>query len=721
VVCGSVVDQKVGPVIRSCRAAVALVVVCLAAVLVVPLGATAAGAATVCPSGPTLEGVDVSDFNGVVDWPQVAGTGRKFAYAKALEGVSIRDAQFVANYAGIESAGMKAGAYHLYRPVADATAQAQLFLERLQEVGYGAGDLIPVIDVELTDGQPLADVVAGLEKMVSVVQAGIGTAPMIYASPSFWAAIGAPPAFGANPLWIANYGVACPDVPNPSWTNWSFWQHSESGSVAGISGPADLDRFNGTTLPMAPNAAPHLYAATPPTPASVGAPYSYAVKATGVPKPTYSLASGALPPGLSLSPSGAISGTPSAAGTYPFTLRADNGVAPAAVSDSTSVIIVSAPPAARYHSLVPVRVLDSRGVLGGWNGRLQAGAPRGLTVTGPPSGIPATASAVVMNVTVTEADAGSFLTTWPGGTPKPNSSNLNFGVGQTVPNLVTVKIGTGGTVLFGNAIGSVHVVADVVGYFDDGVGPGELYNGLTPARLLDSRGTNGGWNHRLDSGSANTRTLAVAGRGLVPADAKSAVLNVTATASDSGSFLQVWPTGSDRPTASNLNFGPGQTIPNLVIVKLGPDGSVSFYNNVGSTHVVVDVVGWFGTTGSAFYSLPTPTRVLDSRVANGLAGRWQPGQIRALDLTNRNGIPTTARGVVINTTATAGTANSFVTVFPDGAPLPTASNLNFGAGETVPNLVMVQVPASGRIAFANAAGLVNLLADAVGYFGPPPS
>ena len=703
---------------RRPRVLVVSVLLVLAAVVSVPGLSSTASAATVCPAGPTIEGVDVSDFQGAVGWAQVAGAGKQFAYAKALEGVSIRDERFVENHAGIRGAGMKAGAYHVFRPVADPTTQAQLFLERLQEVGFGAGDLIPVIDVEVTDGQSPADIVGGLQTMASIVEAGIGTAPVIYVSPSFWPAIGAPASFGANPLWIAHYGVSCPNVPNPSWTGWSFWQYSESGSVPGVSGPADLDRFNGATLPTALNVAPHFYAASPSTPAAVGAPYSYTFKATGNPKPTFTLEAGSLPAGLTLSAGGVLSGVPTAAGLSTFTVRAANAVAPAEVTVALRVDVVPAPVAAKYHSLVPVRVLDSRLPLGGWNGRLAAGTPRALTVTGAPSGVPVGASAVVMNVTVTGADAGSFLTTWPAGTSKPNASNLNFGVGQTVPNLVTVKIGTGGTVMFANAVGTTDVVADVVGYFDDGSGSGELYNGITPARILDSRGPNGGWNSPLPSGADHTRSLPVAGHGGVPESATTAILNVTATQSDAGSFLQVWPTGAARPNSSNLNFGAGQTVPNLVIVKLGAGGSVSFYNNVGSTHVVVDVVGWYGATGSAFFALPAPTRVLDSRVANGLAGRWSGGQTRALDLTNRNGIPTSATGVVINTTATAGTANSFVTVFPDGAPLPTASNLNFGAGDTVPNLVMVRVPANGRIDFANAAGLVNLIADAVGYYGP---
>lgn len=384
-------------------------------------------------------------------------------------------------------------------------------------------------------------------------------------------------------------------------------------------------------------------------------------------------------------------------------------------------MIQVAPPAAGFHSMVPYRVLDSREGTG-WNGMVAAGADRSLTVTGA-SGVPATASAVVMNVTVVDPTEASFLTVYPGGVGRPNASNLNFGKGQIIPNLVTVRVGPGGVVKVANAVGATHVVADIVGYYDDGSPGGELFNGVAPARILDTRKSIG-----LSGAFANaqTRTLQVTGGSSpVPAGATSVVMNVTATGGTALTYLQAWPADQPKPKSSNLNAAPGQTIPNLVTVKLSPGGGVSLFNAAGSTHVIADVVGWYGATGSHFYSLPTPTRIVDSRKAVGLAGRvWSEAAPPAVDVTGRNGIPTGATGLVANVTVADSDSESFLTVYPGNLPSPPTlgSNLNFGRNQVIPNLVIVQLPTggagTGQFKVRNAIGLTYVIADAVGYFAP---
>jgi hypothetical protein len=111
-----------------------------------------------------------------------------------------------------------------------------------------------------------------------------------------------------------------------------------------------------------------------------------------------------------------------------------------------------------------VRILDSRGPNGGWNAKLASGTPRDLQVTGA-NGIPAGAGSIIANTTVTGGTANSFVTVYPSGSPVPNASNVNFAVGQTIPNATAVKIGTAGKVAFANAVGSTDVIFDVVGYF----------------------------------------------------------------------------------------------------------------------------------------------------------------------------------------------------------------------------------------------------------------
>ncbi|HEV2069726.1 MAG TPA: S8 family serine peptidase [Acidimicrobiales bacterium] len=120
-----------------------------------------------------------------------------------------------------------------------------------------------------------------------------------------------------------------------------------------------------------------------------------------------------------------------------------------------------------------------------------------------------------------------------------------------------------------------------------------LYNPLVPSRILDTRSGNGAPKAKLGSGA--TMDLQVTGRGGVPSSGVNAVvMNVTVTEPSSGGHLTAWPTGSSLPLASNLNFVAGQTVPNLVVAKVGTGGKVSLRNNFGEVHVVADVVGWYG-------------------------------------------------------------------------------------------------------------------------------
>ena len=378
---------------------------------------------------------------------------------------------------------------------------------------------------------------------------------------------------------------------------------------------------------------------------------------------------------------------------------------------TTTTTTTPPPTGSRFHPRAPVRVLDSRSSTG-WTGKVAAGAPRALKVTGVRD-VPAGADAVVLNVTVTGGNANSFLTAYPSGTTVPRTSNLNFAEGQTTANLVTVKVGADGKVAFANALGAVDVVADLVGFYDPSAAGGDRYNAVTPVRALDSR-TGAGWSGPLVQGAP--RALQVAGTTGVPASADAVVLNVTATGGSANSFLTVYPEGGSVPNASNLNFSAGETIPNLVTVKLGAGGKVSFANAVGAVDVVADLVGYFdANTGDSFHVL-APTRALDSRTGAGWSGALAQGVPRSLQVAGANGIPPDAHAVLANLTATAGTANSFVTVYPAGAPMPSASTLNFAAGQTIPNLAAVRLGDGGRATFANAQGSVHLIADLVGYY-----
>ena len=251
-----------------------------------------------------------------------------------------------------------------------------------------------------------------------------------------------------------------------------------------------------------------------------------------------------------------------------------------------------ADPGGRYHPVTPERSLDTRLGQGAPAAKVAAGATLGVQITGQGAVPPAGVAAVVLNVTVTDPTAAGWITAWPAGDSQPLTSNLNFLPGQTVANLVTVKVGAGGMVNLFNSAGSTHLIADVAGWYSDGGGLGAGYVPVAPGRIVDTRIGLGG--PASPVGASASRSLQVTGLGGVPSGGVSAVvLNVTAVDPTAGGWLTVWPTGTARPVASNLNFAPAQTVPNLVVVKVGAGGMVDVFNVAGTTHLVIDVAGWY--------------------------------------------------------------------------------------------------------------------------------
>jgi len=188
-----------------------------------------------------LTGIDVSHYQGKVNWSDVKTAGCSFAFAKATESTSIVDPEFAANWNGMKSAGLVRGAYHFFRPEQDAIAQANHFLQVVQ---LEPGDLPPVIDIELNDGVTGGALVAGVGNWIDTVAQATGMTPLIYTATYFWNEY-MNDGFGKFPLWIAHYAAAPQPLPH-GWANWTFWQYSQSLSVPGVSGMADHNYFNGT-------------------------------------------------------------------------------------------------------------------------------------------------------------------------------------------------------------------------------------------------------------------------------------------------------------------------------------------------------------------------------------------------------------------------------------------------------------------------------------------
>lgn len=197
--------------------------------------------------GTVVYGVDVSGYQGSsINWGAVKAAGRVFGFAKATEGTGFIDSSFAHNWPGMRAAGVLRGAYHFFRPGIDGAAQADYFVNQIDaQGGLQPGDLPPVADVEVSDNQSAATVIARLHAFLDRVQARTGRVPLIYTANFFWGDYLGNPNFSGYPLWVANYGPSCPYLPN-AWSEWKFWQYSDSASVSGIPGGVDGDVWNGT-------------------------------------------------------------------------------------------------------------------------------------------------------------------------------------------------------------------------------------------------------------------------------------------------------------------------------------------------------------------------------------------------------------------------------------------------------------------------------------------
>lgn len=329
-------------------------------------------------------------------------------------------------------------------------------------------------------------------------------------------------------------------------------------------------------------------------------------------------------------------------------------------------------------------------------------------------GVPANAQSVVLNVTAVAPATAGYLTVYPCGTARPNASNVNFVAGQVVPNVVVAKVGTGGRVCVYSSA-ATDVVVDVNGF----VPVGGALTGVDPARLADSRSGQA----TVDAQQAGGGRLAadavfevdVANRGGVPADAAAVFLNVTAVNPAAAGYLTVYPCGTTRPTASNVNYVTGEVVPNAVIAKIGTGGKVCIYTKA-ATDLVVDVTG-FVPAGGALAAL-SPARLLDTRTGAQFVtvdnqhqggGPIAADGVYELTVAGRGGA-TAPAAVFLNVTAVNPAAAGYITVWDCDGERPTASNVNYLAGEVAANAVLAEVNADGEVCFYTKAA-TDLVVD----------
>ena len=385
---------------------------------------------------------------------------------------------------------------------------------------------------------------------------------------------------------------------------------------------------------------------------------------------------------------------------------------------SAQVVKAAAAPTTRYVALPAAqRVLDTRTGLGTSKGkktgRFTADLAQAIA--------DAAASSAVLNVTVLNAARNGYVTVFPEGSPIPPTSNVNVlaavtgSRANTQANEVVARLSQHRRVDVFVAT-TADVVVDVVGYLTPtaGNGAGRIAS-VQPQRVLDTRETS----TPLRSGE-----VVVDLSNTPAATATVAILNVTVTRPDSRGYVVAFPTGSPRPSTSNVNFEKGQTQANQVTVRVGANGKVSLGIADGvHTALVVDLVGKVvPTTDSAgrdFTALEQPRRLIDTRTGTGLPTGIKRG---ATTYTLPADLPAGITGVLLNVTSTGGTAPGVITVYPAGTARPITSSVNFVKNVDQANEVLTGISSDRKVVFevtgAGSPGTA-LVVDMVGYLTAP--
>ncbi len=367
--------------------------------------------------------------------------------------------------------------------------------------------------------------------------------------------------------------------------------------------------------------------------------------------------------------------------------------------------------------VTPCRVADTRNPDGPFGGpEIAASASRSFVIPQSSCGIPATAAAYSLNVTVVPPGPLGYLSIWPTGELQPYVSTLNSSDGRVKANAAIVDAGEGGAVSVYMSNAS-HVVLDIDGYFTpvEANPAGLVFYSVTPCRIVDTRKPNGPLGGPFMT-AGSTRSFGVAANTCgVPADAGAYSLNFTVAPHGTFSYLSTWPTGQAQPYVSTLNAKTGGVTANAAIVPAGTGGAISVYVT-DDADVVVDVNGYFGAqtgSGLSLYSLP-PCRVVDTRAA----GNKQPFlHTLVIDVADSGcGVAPTARAIVTNATVVPTNELGFLTLWPDGETQPYVSTLNASDGATTSNMAIV--PMINGSVDAYATNSTHLVFDASGYFAP---
>ena len=471
----------------------------------------------------------------------------------------------------------------------------------------------------------------------------------------------------------------------------------------------------------------------------VGSSYSQNLSALGGGIPYNFTFSGTLPNGLTLANDGLLSGTPTQAGTFNFTVTATDT---SACTGSRSYSVTIAGAGLMFYPLPrPLRILDTRAgqpacdmpgqKITGGTSRLQTAAGR----TCDSILIPASARALTGNITTVQS-GGGFLTLYPSDATRPTVANSNFQANQVLNNVFTVGLGAADGAFNIYVTTDTDVVVDITGYYAP-PGPGGLYfHPLpSPVRMLDTRpGQTGcdtpgapiaGGVERIQQGRVFCNGITI------PSNAAALVGNATTVGPAGQGFLTLYPgNAATRPLAASSNFGSGQTMNGPFAVGLGPDGTFKIYSSV-TTNLVVDVLGYYSPDaldlngpGLLFNPLPRPVRLLETRL--GQPGCYTPGAPLAAGSTRLQAaqgvcdgmtIAATAQAIVGNATVVFPSSNGFLTFWPSTAPQPGTANSNYQSGSVFNRHITVGLGGDGAFKIFTSAA-TELVIDVSGFFAP---
>ncbi len=392
------------------------------------------------------------------------------------------------------------------------------------------------------------------------------------------------------------------------------------------------------------------------------------------------------------------------------------------MNGNASVTATFVPAPLYFVPMTPCRVADTRYANGAFGSpSLASGSTRSFTIPSGSCGIPTTAAAFSLNVTVVPPGPLDYLTVWPSGAAQPLVSTLNSVDGRTKANAAIIPAGTSGAVSV-YATNTTDLILDIDGYFvPAGSNASALaFYPLTPCRIADTRYSSFGSLGPPSLSAGQSRSFAVLSSTCsVPSTAQAYSLNFTVVPPGTSpvNYVTTYPTGATQPLASTLNDMTGTIVANAAIVPAGTGGAVDVYT-YSATDLVIDINGYFappGTGGLSLYNL-IPCRVLDSRLPTGT-----PPFTGELDVNVTGsgcGTPTTAQSYVFNATVAPPAPMNYLTLWPQGGTMPVVSTLNALDGAITSNMALVPTTNGSISSYVYVPTTTYLILDVFGYFAP---